>query len=214
MKSKVLIIAVVVILLGAFAWYWNNSQQAEASLITDENAVLVSDQQPSDETVVTYAKLAQSGYVVVYSTDAAGNKSVVGSSELMSAGEHRNVHVKHRNGAIVAGGTISAAIVVDDGDGSFSEESDTAVVAEDDAMISEDAELALNVSDEDLAALLEDAGYDLSAETEASVEEEQVTEENSVPATEETTEGAMDATIEVDAIVSPEEEMPTEESGA
>ncbi|MBU2103547.1 hypothetical protein KKD81_00600 [Patescibacteria group bacterium] len=213
MKSKILLIVVVIVLLGAFAWYWNNAKEVEASLVSDENAVLVSDQQPADETVVTYAKLSKPGYVVVYSADTDGNKSVLGTSELMSAGEHRNVHVKHRNGAISAGGSISAAIVADNGDGSFSEESDTDVAAEDDAMISEDADLDLSISDEDLAALLEDAGYDLSAETETAVEEEMM-EEDTQPINEEEMEQATGATIEVEAIVSPEEETPSEEPGA
>ncbi len=160
---KKLIGAVVILALVALgAWYVLG--QRDESLVSEKDAVLVEDQQPGDTTIVTYAKLSQTGYVAVYATDASGNTTLLGTSDLLAAGEHRNVPVRHSTGAAHSG-TITGRVIADDGDGTFNEGADTAVLAEDSGEASADAELDLGVSDEDLAELLEGAGYDASVET-------------------------------------------------
>jgi hypothetical protein len=179
-------IILTVLILGLIAiWYWGGTEEVESSLVTEENAVLIEDQQPGEETTVAYAKLAQPGYVIVYVTDSSGNKSVLGSSDLLPAGEHRKVIVRHRRGSNSNNGTtVSAAIVADDGDEVFSEE-DTEVVA-DDAVISVDVTSDTELTDEELVELLDEAGYDV-LEEEMNVEEENMEEENSPSDVEEET---------------------------
>ncbi|MBU0750249.1 hypothetical protein KKH15_01905 [Patescibacteria group bacterium] len=213
--KKWIIGAVVVIVLAAAAWYFYDQKMAEASLVTDENAVLVADQQPGDETVVSYAKLSKPGYVVVYSTEANGTKTVLGSSDLLTAGEHRNVKVRHTGGTSINGSVVTATIVADDGDGSYSAETDTEVVSEDSAAVSNDAELDTMMSDEDLAVMLDEAGYDVSAEmsedtmveddTMMSDEEtmessdEEMMEDETAPAMEDTTSSTVEVQVEGEA---------------
>ncbi|MEZ4103658.1 MAG: hypothetical protein R3B55_03895, partial [Candidatus Paceibacterota bacterium] len=159
----VLLVAIAIILVVVFTGKDKKEDMMEDTLVMEENAVLVMDQQPGEETVVSYAKLSKPGYVVVYSSDASGKKEVLGTSAFLSAGEHKNIKVVHSGNSSKKGSKISAVIVADDGDETYTE-SDNEVLVEtttEDSMaeISEEAVLDENISDEDLENLLEDAGY-------------------------------------------------------
>lgn len=159
--KKWIVVAVLVVIVAGLAWYFWMSKKADTGLVTEENVVLLSDQQPDDETVVSYAKLAEPGYVTIYGTDANGNQVVVGTSDLLPAGEHKNVRVHHRSGSSTKdGSTITAVVVADDGDGSYTAEDEVIEEADDSALVSDEAELDTDLTDEELADLLEDAGYE------------------------------------------------------
>ncbi len=203
-------VAAVIVLVGGY-WYLDHAYATE--LVTNDNAVLIQDQPPGDETVVTYAKLAKPGYVVVYAKDSGGATTVVGQSDLLPAGEHRNVHVKHHTGSHVSSGTtVTAAVVADDGDGVFSPAEDTEVLAGDDAdssaELSDDAVLDENQSDADVAALLDDAGYDLSDEAQADVANGEVTPSDDADDAQGASDAQSDANpLMIDAGATPSEEM-------
>jgi len=209
--NKIFLLIILVAIIGAGAWAWQEKQNknAQTALVTDENAVLVSDQQPGDETIVTYAKLAKPGYVVIRATDTSGTKVVLGASDLLPAGEHRNVHVRHRSGTSVISGTaITAEIIVDNGDGTFDEASDNESVADDGAIVDGNAELDLTLSDNDLSMLLDDAGYTTEAST--SSDEVEATNDES----EDTSAMDDDTVMEDDSMMSPTMEASTSVEGA
>lgn len=193
MNTKLLAVAgiVITILIGIDATYSRSTYVSSGTLVTDDNAILIQDQKPANDTVVTYAKLAQPGYVVLYAPQADGAKTVVGESDLLPAGEHRNVRVHHHHGSSVKSGTgVSAAIVADDGDGIFSPESDTDVLVPDTgdsatAVITDDAALDTDLSDEELGDLLVDGGYDVdessAADAPAPDTDEAAGEESAAP---------------------------------
>lgn len=161
----VVLVAIAVVLIVVFTGKDKNEDMME-TLVQEENAVLVMDQQPGEETVVSYAKLSKPGYVKVYSTDTAGNKEVLGTSSLLTAGEHKNIKVLHSGNSSKKGSKISAVIVADDGDGAYTE-TDSEVLVETSteetmAEISEEANLSVELSDEELEGLLENAGYTTS----------------------------------------------------
>ncbi|HVX90415.1 MAG TPA: hypothetical protein VHC20_02135 [Candidatus Paceibacterota bacterium] len=162
-------IVLVILVIGG---YWYLDRAYATTLVTNDNAVLLESQKPSDDMVVTYAKLAKPGYVVIYTSSTSTPKTVAGQSDLLTAGEHRNVHI-HTNGTLTAGATITAAVVADDGNGTY-DDSDTEVLAGDDAAasaeLSDTAVLDETPSDADLAAKLDDAGYDLSDSAQAAAD--------------------------------------------
>lgn len=211
MNAKIWIVIIGAAAIGLGAWYaFGTKDETVESLVSDENAILLQDQQPADETVVSYVKLSQPGYVTVHATDDSGEKAFVGSSELLAAGEHKNVRVRHSTGAVIKG-TITASVVADDGDGAYSAETDAEVLVSDDSMMSEDAELTLDLSDEALAALLDEAGYDVAVE--AAAEEQAEAEgdasgdmpEEETPAMEESeVSGGASGTVEVGADLDPD----------
>lgn len=195
--ATILVIVVVAALLG---WYWfENKHQKIDDLVLEENAVLIQDQPAGDETVVTYAKLSKPGYVLVYSTDANGQRTLLGSSDLLPAGEHKRVLITHRGGGSQTGSALSAEIVADNGDGVYTEGDTELLVEEGDAgteaEMSDEAVLDTDLSDEELEALLDDAGY-TTEEEEAGTEEEQVVEETTPE--EETTEGEVETEAEAE----------------
>lgn len=147
------------------------------SAIEEKNAVLLLDQsKDSNEYVVSYAKLSKPGYVLIYSIDRSGRRSVVGRSELLAAGEHVNVRIAKIEGSggssSETGGATSifASIVADDGDGVFDETRDSDVLFDGDG-VSEASEYVFAESPEvssaeELAQLLADQGYTVSDDAE------------------------------------------------
>jgi|GEM_PF-4641560 len=161
-RTRNIIIALVVVaLVAAGLWYVGRKTEA-STLVEADNAVLLMDQQPGEETVVTYAKLSKPGFVVIYQTREDGTREELGSGERLDEGEHRNVTVKHRGGTR-SSGAISAAIVADDGNGVYDEGDTESLVTEGDpgteAEASDDAVLDLALTDDEVALELEDAGY-------------------------------------------------------
>lgn len=199
-KSKwIFLVVVAIVAVVVFTGKDKGMDSMEETLIQEENAVLIMDQQPGETTVVSYAKLSKPGYVVVYSQDAAGNKQVLGTSDLLNAGEHKNITVVHSGRMTQAGDTVSAVVVADDGDETYTE-SDSEVLVEtttDESMaeISLDAVLDENISDEVLGDILEDAGYTV-VETEMETTDEVMESENDTEMTSEETVEMTDESME------------------
>jgi hypothetical protein len=175
MKKFITILVIVIIVILIFVAF--KGKDDYESIVTEDNAVLILDQQPSDDSVVvSYAKLSQPGYVLVSEVDSATNEPVVvGASELLSAGEHIGVTVLRRDSKNHASDTtVTATIVADNGDGVYDEATDTEILTKSnpegtvevevfsEAMVSEDAEELVELSLEELAELLEEAGYNVN----------------------------------------------------
>ena len=184
-------VLIIVIALGVYAAH-GTAPVADASLVSNGNALLLPNQPSSSDTVVPYVKLSQPGFVIVYTTTTTTQtKQVLGTSDLLSAGEHRNVHVHHDNGAKPADGSaISATIVADNGDGTYTAGDDTQTLLPDDqqptADISDDAVVDDAPTDEQLAAELSDAGYD--------VNQDAVVNDDTVPSADDATAPTEDTT--------------------
>jgi len=211
-KNSLYIGATVLVLVGALAvadHYLSRSYVVNPPLVAEPNAVLLKDQKPGDDTIITYAKLAKPGYVAVYSAPQGGQKELIGTSDLLPAGEHRNVRVHHHH-AVQSGATVTAAIVADDGDGVF-EDTDATVTTPADAddsataTISDDADFDTSPTDQELSEELEDAGYETDAPSDDSAaidspedggDTASTTEPETAPETESTTTAETDGTDE------------------
>jgi len=183
-------IAIVIILLALIVIIATSSSKEEyVSLVEEDNAVLVADQQPGDEVTVNYVKLDKPGYVSVYSKGQNGAQELLGTSALLSAGEHRNVSVPLKK-RVVSGNTVRIGVVADDGDGEFDQELDLNVLDEDGEEVSFEVVVvddAPNAEEVDLADLADDAGYDVNEDSdilddseEMNDSEEEMTEEDSM----------------------------------
>lgn len=157
-------IAAVAILV-IVGYFYLDSQNA-VSVVSNENAVLIQDQPSGDNTVVTYAKLSKAGHIVVLEANPqTGETVILGASEVLQAGEHKNVSVAHYNGARSnQGSAIAAILVADNGDGTFSQADDTEVLADETvptvtATVYDGASIEVPPTDEELAQLLANAGY-------------------------------------------------------
>lgn len=184
--SKVKIAIVIILLALIVVVATSPSKEKYVALVEEDNAVLVTDQQPGDEVTVNYVKLDKPGYVSVYSKSQDGAQELLGTSALLSAGEHRNVSVP-LNKTVVSGNTVRIAAVADNGDGEFDEETDVAVLDQNNEEVSfeiditPDAPIAEEV---DLIDLADDAGYSVNEDSdlvnteEASMEESMEEEES------------------------------------
>lgn len=184
MKKTILwiVAAIVIILLAIYAYKANNPGLFGAdTFVQEKDAVLLLDQKPSNSTTVTYAKLSKSGYVKIYSTKANGSKVLIGTSALLTAGEHRNIVIDNTTGTTQTGSTISANIVADNGDGVYSDDDSETLVAISDkgasATVKEDAEESTSLDDHALEHQLAEAGYTVNNEE---VAEEEATSSESV----------------------------------
>lgn len=193
MKKLISLIIIVLVVWGLviLVQRWGTVPTYEA-LVTEDNAVLLVDQQPGDDVVVSYAKLSQPGYVLVYGDNpATGLPAVLGTSTLLPAGEHRGITIRHGQSY---SGRMNAKIVHDDGDGVFDEAADQAVLADDGTEVSSEADTNVTASedvaltDEELVAELEAEGYDVNEEA---LDDEATSEEQSMDDTQTTTSDEM-----------------------
>lgn len=212
---KNLVIGIVVLVLVGAGFYYLSRSNDEApvvendSVIAEENAVVFVPEQEDEELVVRYAKLAEPGYIIIFLGEG-DEKEVAAQSELLAAGEHRNVKTTKRGGSrAYTAAEASVSVVADNGDEVFDVATDTEVlVAEEDVVLFEGDVVADGVSEEVLEELLEEAGFTV-LEDEASEEEEMVEDESSDSDSEESTEGEENGGSEVGVDV--EVEADTEE---
>jgi hypothetical protein len=136
------------------------------NFIDEANAVVLAEQVPGDRTVVSYTKLSKPGYVLVYGEDEKGEKIFLGSSDLLPAGDSFNVIVKHRSEKRTSSDTkVTAVAVADDGDGVFDLEIDNDQIAdESEADVDADAKDPAVLTIVEIGELIEDAGFDVTAE--------------------------------------------------
>jgi hypothetical protein len=127
------IVVVVLFIGGGVYFFFNQPLPTKESAVQAQNEVRVSDQSPSDVTVIEYVKFTQPGFVVVYTPTR-----LLGSSKLLSPGEHHEVGVY--NSFKDSGTEIYVFLVLDDGDGKFNAGLDIEKVAEDRAVIAAEDE--------------------------------------------------------------------------
>jgi len=192
------VIALILILVSIFARK-DVDEYTLDNFISDDNAVVLAEQVPGDRTVVSYTKLAKPGYVLVYGEDEDGNKIFLGSSDLLAAGDHFNTVVRHRSGKRTSSDTkVTALAVADDGDGVFDLEIDNDQIAdESEADVDGDAKDPATLTIVEIGELIDDAGFDVTAE--------EVLEDSSSDMDEDDS-SDMDAEAEADADMTTEEE--------
>lgn|GEM_PF-2191121 len=115
---------------------------------------------------MSYIKLSKPGYVLVYGEDESGEKIFLGSSDLLPAGDSFNVIVKHRSDKRTSSGTtVTAVAVADDGDGVFDLEIDNNQIADESEVdVDADAKDPVVLTIVEIGELIEDAGFDVTAE--------------------------------------------------
>jgi len=199
MKSKTIKIsvAVVVIIVLIILGLRGGEEEMDESttLVTEDNAVLVVDQPLENSTVVSYAKLSKPGFIIIYDTTVTGEKTVLGNSALLPAGEYTNVVVKHRRSGSSRNkntNTTTVNVVADNGDGEFTEEDSDVLVAESEVEVNEESDPIEDVTEENIGELLEDEGYVVDEEVSENFDidentPEQVEEEAETVTIEETT---------------------------
>lgn len=176
-----LVLAIAIVGIGSFYMLRGGEELTYTATVEEENAVLLVDQPTqADDYVVSYAKLAQPGYVLIHSVNPeTGESEVVGTSGLLTAGEHTNVRITKRSRAgtneRAARAALRASIVADNGDGAFNAEEDTAVLVEGDesseVVESETATNPEELTEEEIGELLEEAGYTVVEENDGITEE-------------------------------------------
>lgn len=175
MKKSISIILVLVIIVVIAVAFSRKSHESE-SLVKESNAVVIADQNSqntADAIKISYAKLSKPGFVVVSSKDTAtGQTVVVGSSELLPAGEHFNLTVKRtskRSSTATLPELVTATIVADNGDSLYSTDDellltdDLSATVSDDAVISNDVDQILeDLSMEEVLGQLKESKYTLN----------------------------------------------------
>ncbi len=166
MKKSLITLFIFAVVIIAISLLGKNEKAPEV-MIAEENAVVVGDQIPGEDVTVHYAKLKESGYVTIYKTTSAGVKEAVGVSQYLPAGEYFNLVINITN-PTVSSDTVSAEIIVDDGDENYDPEVDSVVVDEvTNEPVSGEAMIDENATEEiDLAEEAMEDGYTVVVEAE------------------------------------------------
>lgn len=94
-------------------------EEPASGLIIGGNAVLAADQVPGTTALVTLAVLENPGYVVIHRVDDDGKPGqIIGNSELLQAGEHKNIEIALSEDA-EEGNEFFAMLHSDDGNGTY-----------------------------------------------------------------------------------------------
>lgn len=175
MKKVLLLVVIAVVVILAITL--SKKDDMPQPLTSEENVVVIADQKTDvEENTITvgYAKLSKPGFVVLSTKNSqTGEMMVLGTSTLLSAGEHFNIKVK-RTGQIISSGKteiVAASLVADNGDGEYSD-ADNALTTEtgDEAMIALDIEKDGELSVEEVVGELEDNGYVINEDAAVLVE--------------------------------------------
>jgi Na+-transporting methylmalonyl-CoA/oxaloacetate decarboxylase gamma subunit len=102
------------------------STQADAAVSAEEtptnatpaNSVQLAAAETGMKATVDSATLSQPGYVVVYRVNSQNDTEVIGSSDLLAAGDYSDITIQLDSG-IAKDQTIVAVLHADDGDGEF-----------------------------------------------------------------------------------------------
>ena len=100
--NYILIAVVVLVVLGGAYYYWDSNirstDSADTSSISsmraEGNAVVATDQKPSDQLSVAQVYLEEDGYVVIHEDSDGAAGAILGASALLSAGETNDVNIK------------------------------------------------------------------------------------------------------------------------
>ncbi len=140
MNSKPLVIFIVLLLIGV-STYLLMSNDPETTEIVSQNSptstngttntasgtpnvtgttsfVNLAENVTGNFAVVTNAKLAKAGYVVIYRVNSNSDSEVLGNSALLTAGTHNNIRIQLSEVASKQQSLI-AVLHEDDGDGTF-----------------------------------------------------------------------------------------------
>lgn len=180
MKKIIAIIILLLILAIALFFikdedFMNRNDDKSVSLVSEENALVALDQIPSDQTIVSYAKLSQDGYIILFnasSTDAKNKK--IDASKFLEKGEYVNVVIEHSDYKPLNKSTIKVVGVADDGDKQFKADLDiNQLTKESEIVLHTDAKDLTQFKLEDIINVIKEAGYTVNPEVEAQVRNQQ-----------------------------------------
>lgn len=132
-----IVIIVLIVILGLIIWSGNdgtevsepadNDNTGEVSGIVGENELEIVDQVVGTRTVTAASVFLENpGYIAIHGSLADGTPgAVLGSSELLPAGQSRNVSIPLSSG-LVADRDYIAMLHIDNGDGTFNAAADLA----------------------------------------------------------------------------------------
>jgi len=173
-----LVVLIVVVLIVVALVLGGDSPEPTESILADQNAVLVEDQKPADQTVVTFAKLSKPGFVALLgASSGTSTPALMGASDWLAAGEYRHLTIEHNDGQVLPHGSAVAIVTLaDDGNKKFELGVDKEILFQPNtratgtrgfALIKDEAESVDEPSEEELASMLVEAGYELLPEPSA-----------------------------------------------
>ncbi len=130
-KTLVILVVIVAIAFGAAFFFQNDNNTesvstgdsaglpAQAGLIIGKNAIYVAEQSPSRTVSVAVARLEKSGFVAIHEDNADKPGKILGVSNVLPAGETKNLTPIALSRVTKDGETLYAMIHPDDGDGVF-----------------------------------------------------------------------------------------------
>ncbi len=128
--KKVFLVLVVALLIGGGVWLYKRGPKGSGGVtdsyktvtqkqeVLGENTITVSDQAAVKTVLVSSAKLAENGYVVIHEDSAGKPGPVIGNSSLLAAGPYNNL-VVNLNRTTKDGETLYAMLHKDSGDGAY-----------------------------------------------------------------------------------------------
>ena len=134
-KTITIIIALLLVGLGAFFFYQSSTEEEAAPELTllrvGENAIYVADQMPAaaETVMIGFVDLVEVGWVVIHENNEGKPGTIMGNSDFLSSGETRDFSINLTR-ASVDGEQLFAMPHKDNGDGVFNAVDDTPVIDE------------------------------------------------------------------------------------
>lgn len=100
----------------------------ESGLVVSDNAIYVSEQMSGDSVSVQIARLKSSGFVVIFEDSEGKPGKILGTSNLIKAGEKENLPPIILSRPTKGEETIYAILYLDDGDGRFDTVNDKRII--------------------------------------------------------------------------------------
>ena len=109
---------VALIIIGVIMYKGGSNEPTQQGIVVgDQNSLTVNDQDPNSVAVlVSDASLRAAGFVAVFDGSTGQPANLLGSSALLSAGNHKNVSIIMN---LKAGATYFAELFADNGNGNF-----------------------------------------------------------------------------------------------
>ena len=136
MKKYIIILLIILVGLAIFLALKTDKLRYDSSVLPEEaggasgqfqklaaDALVVSDQRPGDEVVVSVVSMSEPGFVVVMNDESGKAGKVIGVSEFLVSGIHEKIDAGTTED-ILDGVRYYAAVYKDDGNGIFDPKND------------------------------------------------------------------------------------------
>ncbi len=126
MSAKTLFIfaIAVIAIAGTVISFWKFDKERtggndSAGLVVANNAIYVSEQAPGERVSISMVRLEKPGFVVIHEDDGGAPGKILGTSQLLSAGENQDIAQILLSRPTQDGETLYAMLHIDDGNGIF-----------------------------------------------------------------------------------------------